>query len=109
MPARPGSTSGPSGLPQRPPFGGPPSFPPGQNGNAYPEFAQRPPGAGDPNAIAASLDDLISDVKSAVPAPSASEKKSKKDKNINLVFFDESISPEEKMMALPRYAQFVRT
>jgi hypothetical protein len=55
------------------------------------------------------LDDLISDVKSAAPAQSATEKKSKKEKNINLVFFDENISPEEKMTGLPRYAQYVRT
>ncbi|KAF2795229.1 hypothetical protein K505DRAFT_324197 [Melanomma pulvis-pyrius CBS 109.77] len=109
VPPGPGSATGPSGLPQRPPFGGPTNaFPPGQNGNAYSEFALRPPGANDPNAISASLDELISDAKSAAPAP-PTEKKSKKDKNIKMVFFDESISPEEKMMALPRYASFVRT
>jgi hypothetical protein len=42
------------------------------------------------------------------PAPEK-EKKSKKDKNIKLVYFDESISPEEKMAALGRYASSVRT
>ena len=32
------------------------------------------------------------------------QKKPKKDKKIKLVFFDERLSPEEKMAALPRYA-----
>ncbi|KAF2711858.1 hypothetical protein K504DRAFT_475587 [Pleomassaria siparia CBS 279.74] len=107
IPPRPGSTNGPSGLPQRPPgFNGPPSsFAPGQNGGYPPEFAQRPGG----NDLSASVDDLIADVKSTAPAAAEkTEKKSKKDKNINLVFFDESVSPEEKMTSLPRYAQFVR-
>jgi hypothetical protein len=49
------------------------------------------------------IDDLIRDV-----APPA-EKKSKKDKNINLVFNDEFESPEEKMARLPRYGDFMRT
>jgi hypothetical protein len=34
------------------------------------------------------------------------EKKSKreKDKNVKFVFYDQTVSPEEKMAALPRYA-----
>lgn len=37
------------------------------------------------------------------------EKKSKKDKNMKLIFFDENTSPEEKMAALPRFAEFARS
>ncbi|KAF1978995.1 hypothetical protein BU23DRAFT_549684 [Bimuria novae-zelandiae CBS 107.79] len=89
-PVRPGSVPGVSGLPQRPGFGAP------------------PPGADFDN----SLNELIRDAQN--PAPAASEtpvekKNSKKDKNIKLVFFDESVSPEEKMARLPRYAEFART
>lgn len=92
--APPGSIPGGSGLPQRPGFSGPPpGFP--TNG--------APPGA-DFNA---SLDDLIADAQK--PADVPQEKKSKKDKNIKLVFFDEIISPEEKMALLPRYAEFARS
>ena len=50
------------------------------------------------------IDDLIKDV-----AEPHTEKKSKKDKNIKLVFYDESVSPEEKMARLSRYADFMRT
>jgi hypothetical protein len=40
----------------------------------------------------------------------ASEKKekSKKDKNMRLIYNDESVSPEEKMALLPRFAEYVR-
>ncbi|KAF2678919.1 hypothetical protein K458DRAFT_347864 [Lentithecium fluviatile CBS 122367] len=93
-PVPPGSI--PGGLPQRPGFGAPPpgSIPPN--------------GAPPPEAISASLDDLIKDV-AEPPAEPPAEKKSKKDKNIKLVFFDESVSPEEKMARLPRYGDFMRT
>lgn len=37
------------------------------------------------------------------------DKKSKKDKNMRLIYNDDSFSPEEKMAALPRFAEFVRT
>jgi hypothetical protein len=50
------------------------------------------------------LDDLIKDV-----AEPPAEKKGKKDKNIRLVFFDDTVSPEEKMALLPRYGEFMRT
>ncbi|KAK7190517.1 hypothetical protein DPSP01_005260 [Paraphaeosphaeria sporulosa] len=95
-PVRPGSIPGAGGLPQRPPFGAPPpgAFPP--NG--------APPGTD----FTASLDDLIADAQKPPTAEASAEKKSKKDKNIRLVFFDEIVSPEEKMAALPRYAEFAR-
>lgn len=38
-----------------------------------------------------------------------SEKKTRKDRNINLVFYDDHFSPEEKTAMLPKYARFVRT
>ncbi|KAF2119533.1 hypothetical protein BDV96DRAFT_348012 [Lophiotrema nucula] len=94
---------GPPGLPQRPQIGGPPpGFPPfpGQNGHA--------PSAA--NEISASLDDLIADAKGAAaaapPAEGPPEKKAKKekDKNIHLVFYHDTMSPEELMAELPRYA-----
>jgi hypothetical protein len=37
------------------------------------------------------------------------EKKARKGKDLNLVYFDESISPEEKMAKLPRFAEFMQT
>lgn len=92
IPARPGSIPGqPGALPPRPGFGAPPgAFPPGQNGAD----------------LSTSIDDLIGEVtKEATPV----EKKSKKDKNMKLIFFDENTSPEEKMAALPRFADFMRT
>jgi hypothetical protein len=93
MPPRPGSITGPTGLPQRPPFGAPP-----------PGLPQ--------SDISASVDDLIaSAAAAAAPAEAAApatEKKSKKDKNIKLVYFDDNISPEEKMAALQRYSASVR-
>lgn len=90
--AVPGGVPGQTGaLPPRPGFGAPPgAFVPGQNGAD----------------LSTSIDDLIGEVtKEAAPA----EKKSKKDKNMKLIFFDEKISPEEKMAALPRFADFMRT
>lgn len=96
IPPRPGSIPGqPGALPPRPGFGAPPpgAYPPGAHNSS------------DPNAVSASLDDLISEVtKEAAP-----EKKSKKDKNMKLIFFDDNISPEEKMALLPRFAEFMRT
>jgi hypothetical protein len=71
---------------------------PGQPGALPPR-----PTAVDP--IQSSIDDLIAGV--AKEAPDKKEK-SKKDKNMRLIFNDESISPEEKMARLPRYAQHVR-
>lgn len=35
------------------------------------------------------------------------DKKKAKNANIKLVFFDEHVSPEEKMARLPRFAEFV--
>ncbi|KAJ4368488.1 hypothetical protein N0V86_009393 [Didymella sp. IMI 355093] len=92
---RPGSIPGqPAALPPRPGFGAPPAFV--QNGS-------------DPAAIHASVDDLIGSVANeAAPADKKEEKKSKKNANIKLIFFDESVSPEEKMARLPRFAEFAR-
>ncbi|KAF3003232.1 hypothetical protein E8E13_009965 [Curvularia kusanoi] len=87
-PPRPGSIPVPgSALPPRPGFGAPP---PAHNG-------------ADSAAIHASVDDLIGSVV-AGGAEKKEEKKSKKNANIKLVFFDEAISPEEKMAMLPRFA-----
>ncbi|KAL1644906.1 hypothetical protein SLS61_008588 [Didymella pomorum] len=95
IPPRPGSIPGqPAALPPRPGFGAPPAF--AQNGS-------------DPAAIHASVDDLIGSVANeAAPADKKEEKKSKKNANIKLIFFDETVSPEEKMARLPRFAEFAR-
>jgi len=90
----PGVPGGPS-LPQRPGFGAPPpgGFAPGE-------------------AISASLDDLITSVQKdngADALPPTAEKKVKKERNFKLVFYDETISPEEKMAQLPRYGQYMET
>ncbi|USP76366.1 RING-6 protein [Curvularia clavata] len=93
IPTRPGSIPGqPGALPPRPGFGAPPpgAFPPGQNGD-----------------ISNSVDDLINEV--AKEAAPKEEKKSKKDKNQRLIFYAETESPEEKMAALPRFAEYKRT
>ena len=92
-PPRPGSI--PSALPPRPGFGAPPAgFPPN--------------GAPDAAAIQASVDDLIGSVVAGAAGEAKKddkgEKKSKKNANIKLIFFDESVSPEEKMARLPRFA-----
>jgi hypothetical protein len=50
------------------------------------------------------LDDLIKDV-----AEPPAEKRGKKDKNIKMVFYHETMSPEEKMARLPRYSDFMQT
>lgn len=82
----------------------PPSFPPVHPVSTEilpqrPGF-DLPPGAAPSNGVmSAAIDDLIKDV---------SEKKSRKDKNIRLVFNDEHLSPEEKTAMLPRYAHYVR-
>jgi hypothetical protein len=84
-PARPGSVPGQGGaLPPRPGFAAP------------------------PDAIQSSIDDLIAGVQKEVPEKKE-DKKSKKDKNMRLIYNDDSFSPEEKMAALPRFAEFVRT
>lgn len=97
IPARPGSIPGqPGALPPRPGFGAPP---PG----VFP-----PPGS-EANALSASLDDLIGEVTKEGGAEKKEDKKSKKDKNMKLIFYDEHTSPEEKMAVLPRFADFMRT
>ncbi|KAF2265530.1 hypothetical protein CC78DRAFT_532414 [Lojkania enalia] len=98
-----GTTPAGLGLPQRPPFGAPlpGQFPlsqaPGQNGH-------RPPAA---NEISDSLDELISNARGAASAATIAEaapkEKSKKEKNIKLVFEHEELSPEELMAQFPRY------
>ena len=51
------------------------------------------------------MDDLIGSVANeAAPTDKKEEKKSKKNANIKLIFFDETVSPEEKMARLPRFA-----
>ncbi|KAJ4984754.1 hypothetical protein SVAN01_09791, partial [Stagonosporopsis vannaccii] len=81
-------------LPPRPGFGAPAGAPAAHNG-------------ADPAAIHASVDDLIGSVAhEAGAAEKREDKKSKKNANFKLVFFDESVSPEEKMARLPRFAEF---
>lgn len=96
MPPRPGSIPGAPGFPQPPPFGVAPSH----------------AGFGPPQSeISASVDELISSAAAGTGAPPPAEaapEKKKKDKNIKLIYSDETLSPEEKMAALPRYA-FVRS
>jgi hypothetical protein len=58
------------------------------------------------DAIQSSIDDLIAGV--AKEAPSEKKEKSKKDKNMRLIYNDDVLSPEEKMSRLPRFAEFVR-
>jgi hypothetical protein len=94
IPARPGSIPGqPSALPPRPGFGAPPpgAFPAGQNGH-----------------VSNAIDDLIGEITKEAAAPKE-DKKAKKDKNQRLIFFAETTSPEEKMAALPRFAEFMRS
>lgn len=82
IPPRPGS------IPSQPPSALPP----------------RPQNA-DPASIHASVDDLMASVAAETPSSDRKEeKKAKKNANIKLVFFDESVSPEEKMARLPRFA-----
>jgi hypothetical protein len=103
-PSRPGSLPTPSGLPQRPAFGAPavnaqqmqqlhmghsaPPAPAQGNGDA----------AGD---VHSSVNDLISDA-----AKEATDKPAKKDKTkaTRMIYLHDTISPEEKMSQLPRYA-----
>ena len=94
MPPRPGSIPGqPGALPPRPGFGAP------------------PPGAFSPQngEVSNAIDDLIGEITGVTAPKEKEEKKSKKDKNQRLIFFAETTSPEEKMAALPRFAEFMRT
>lgn len=88
----------------QPPYGAP-AYPPQQpyipNGGAIPP---RPA----VDAIQSSIDDLIAGVQKEVPADKKEDKKSKKDKNMRLIYNDDHLSPEEKMALLPKYAEFVR-
>jgi hypothetical protein len=84
MAPAPGSL--PGALPPRPGFGAP------------------PPG---PDAIQSSIDDLIAGAQKEAPEKKE-DKKSKKDKNMRLIYNDDNFSPEEKMARLPRFAEYVR-
>ncbi|OAL45902.1 hypothetical protein IQ07DRAFT_591172 [Pyrenochaeta sp. DS3sAY3a] len=84
----------PGALPPRPGFGAP-AFP-------APAFHDA--------ALSSSIDDLIGEVtKEQTPVEKNQEKKSKKAANVKLVYFDELLSPEEKMARLPRFADFMQT
>jgi hypothetical protein len=71
------------------------------------EAGIRPPKKGDVTPVAAAV---LEPEATAIPAPEASskpepsEKKSKKDKPMKMVYSDNEISPEEKMALMPRYA-----
>ncbi|KAL5117143.1 hypothetical protein ACEQ8H_004968 [Pleosporales sp. CAS-2024a] len=90
----------------QPPYGAP-AYPPQQQQQQgfTGALPPRPPA----DAIQSSIDDLIAGVQREPAAQDKKEdKKSKKDKNMRLIYNDESVSPEEKMALLPRFAQFVR-
>ncbi|KAF2644401.1 hypothetical protein P280DRAFT_170701 [Massarina eburnea CBS 473.64] len=95
----------PAGIPGQPPFA------PGQFGAPPPGISAlptRPPGF--PPQLSDSLDDLIaSSVAAAEQQAPEKEKKAKKGKDVKLVFFDESVSPEEKMAKLSRFGDFMQT
>jgi len=83
----------------QPPVYAPPAFQSHTPTNGF----SRPPDA---------VDDLIAGVLREAPAAAATaekKEKSKKDKNMRLIYNDENVSPEEKMAALPRFAEWVRT
>lgn len=105
MPAQPGYPPANGGIPPRP------DSIPGQL-PARPGFGAPPGAQNGADSIQASLDDLIAGVQKETSAPDASakkeEKKSKKDKNMRLIYHDDTISPEEKMARLPRFAEYVR-
>jgi hypothetical protein len=117
-----------------PPAGNFPSAPP----NAQPGFTpfQQPPGqfappAGPPGALPSrpgftppqanplppaglpqQIDDLIASsaaAASTVETAKERERRLKKGRDMKLVFYDEKVSPEEKMAALPRFADFMQT
>ncbi|CAI6334891.1 unnamed protein product [Periconia digitata] len=96
----------PAGLPGQPPFPpgqfAPPGALPSRPGFTPPQPNSFPPVHGLPQQI----DELIASSTAATGEQSApeKEKKAKKGKEIKLVFFDEHISPEEKMARLPRFA-----
>lgn len=110
--AQPAHPAPPYGAPGYPPQGFPGQPAPFANGGALPPrpgMGAFPPGQ-DPSAVSNSIDDLIGEVtKETTPAEKKEEKKSKKDKNMKLIYFDENTSPEEKMAALPRFVEFMRT
>ena len=85
---RPGSTPGQAGaLPPRPGFAN---------------------GGGEAQTVSASVEDLIGQARREAAPEERKEEKKKKAANIKLVFYDESVSPEEKMALLPRFAEFAR-
>ena len=76
----------------------------------------RPDSFTDP--LSEQIDDLIASSAAAATAASDAagtaaapekEKKAKKGKDIKMVYFDESVSPEEKMARLPRFGDFMQT
>ncbi|KAF2002149.1 hypothetical protein P154DRAFT_521270 [Amniculicola lignicola CBS 123094] len=91
----------PAHMPTPPPFVTPagqffgaPAQPPAATGpQALP---RRPQNVPDSAAIAASVDELIAGTQPPA-GPAAPEKKSKKERNVKLVYMSEDISPEEKM------------
>ncbi|KAF2196584.1 hypothetical protein GQ43DRAFT_476198 [Delitschia confertaspora ATCC 74209] len=106
-----GARAGPPGLPQRPQAGpiGAGGFRPGGHpmNDSGPAHVLQPSPSNEVNtSISASVDQLISDVTTAAPsaAEPVPEKKSKKERNVKLVYSDESESPEEKLAKLPKYA-----
>ncbi|KAF2731920.1 hypothetical protein EJ04DRAFT_470954 [Polyplosphaeria fusca] len=64
----------------------------------------RPGGPGPGQDLSASLDDMIADAKGAASTAAVEAPKPKKEKPVNLKYFDENVSPEEKMANMARYA-----
>ncbi|KAF2502537.1 hypothetical protein BU16DRAFT_521257 [Lophium mytilinum] len=113
MSHRQGSLPAPPGLPQKPVSNVPHvnSYQLQQMHQGQPPLSQGAPGAlglaG--SAFDESVDELISAAAKNAEETSKTtlldtEKKAKKDKVIKLIYNDETVSPEEKMAALPRYA-----
>jgi hypothetical protein len=68
------------------------------------EALQSPPAATTPSAPAQSTGATPTPAPEAIDKTEATEKKSKKDKPMKMVYSDNEVSPEEKMALMPRYA-----
>ncbi|KAJ5758001.1 uncharacterized protein N7511_006695 [Penicillium nucicola] len=102
-----------SNLPQRPSFGAPTvnAHQMQQMHMGHVPHSQTPPAHGaDGNVFSQSVDDLISGAANAATAPKpveVAEKPAKKDKSKpsgHMIYSHDTISPEERMAELPRYA-----
>ncbi|KAF1916654.1 hypothetical protein BDU57DRAFT_548316 [Ampelomyces quisqualis] len=84
----------------------PPPF--SHSSSAAPNGSALPPRSHAVDAIQSSIDDLIAGAAKEAPPAAEKKEKSKKDKNMRLIFNDDHFSPEEKMARLDKYVQYVR-